>query len=522
MGQTDNRLEESKSNSKSEATTDREPLISGATREAQVPERQQSIWRAKPVWWAFVAALLLRLAVVWTADYEIQSCCLEQGYLDGAATLASGKGLLMYTLDSRPSSAVPLMKELAAKGKRIDEDHPYPTDDRGWIPATLHPAGYSVFLWGLYEIGNYEGMVQIARFAAPILDALACFLIFIFARNLFGSRTGIISAWVYAILPAAVVLTLPYLPDSYARFFAALILALLSYARHGKLWALPAAGFAAGLAFHFRAEFLIWPFILWLCLMIDTRTFWRPTVWMVAGGAAMLVAMLPWTIWTYLETGRPMLSTTSAGGSMYESLGEIPDNPWQIVLDDGWVDNDARKRGFVSVWSVEADQFYRKLWKQNIQEHPDYFAKLIFTQRLPLALIPPYSYRRENSPEFDFTAIRDTEGLTKWGVVQKYPLEVIKYRGFEIAMAFVSLLLLLSMIAAVFIHRRNWRVMGWLIIPWLLTIVSMCLVKQIEARNVSSILVMQVVTVAIVLTALVETRRQRRRSGAGSVHLAHR
>src|SRR5688500_10553160 len=107
-------------------------------------------------------------------------------------------------------------------------------------------------------------MLLAARLAAAVPDSTASLLNCIFARNLLGARIGTVSAWLYALLPAAVVLTLPFLPDSYARFFAALILSLLSYARHGKVWALPAAGFAAGLAFHFRAEFLVWPFILWL------------------------------------------------------------------------------------------------------------------------------------------------------------------------------------------------------------------------------------------------------------------
>ena len=373
---------------------------------------------------------------------------MEQGYLDGAATLASGKGLLMYTADSAPSSAGPMMKELAAAGKRLGKDHPYPSDDRGWIPATLHPAGYSMLLWGLYEVGNYDGMMLSRRGSSHTrrISVLACFRVrpqSVWCTHRKHRSMDICGVTCRDRVDLAVstrlICTLFCDSDPCA--------AQLCPPR--KAVALPAAGFAAGMAFHFRAEFLVWPFILWFCLILDTKKLLRPTLWMIPTGATMLAAMLPWMIWTYQATGRPMVSTSSAGGSMYESLGEIPDNPWKIVLDDGWVDEDARKRGFVSAWSVDADQFYRGLWKKYVSERPDYLAKVVLTQRLPLALIPPYSYRRANSPEFDFTTIRDREGLTKWGVVQRYPLQVLQYRGFEIAMAGISALLLASLLAAI-------------------------------------------------------------------------
>ncbi len=176
-------------------------------------------------------------------------------------------------------------------------------------------------------------------------------------------------------------------------------------------------------------------------------------------------------------------------------------------LDDNWLDADARKRGFVSAWAPDASEFYGRLWRQHVLESPRYFIELVGTQRLPLALVPPYRYKRSYSADSNLSSLQKAEGLTKWGFVQRYPWKVLQHRGFEIAMAAISALLLAAMLASVVILRRNWRLMTWLVVPWLATIVLMCFVKQIEARNVSTVLVVQSVAAAIVLTALFRQRR---------------
>ena len=345
-------------------------------------------------------------------------------------------------------------------------------------------------------------MLLLARYFPAVVDAVGCLLLFLFAKNLFGRQIGLWSAWVYALMPGAIALILPFGPDAYARFFAILILALSSYARFGKGWALPAAGFAAGIAFHFRAEFLAWPVILWLCVVLDTRKFWQSTIRMIPAGAAMLAAILPWILWTYQATGRPMLSTSSPGGTSYQSLGEDPENPWGIELyDDSWLGEDAWKRGFASPWTPEASEFYGRLWRQHVLEHPGYFISLVVKHRLPLALVPPYRYW-DYSGDSDLWSQKYAEGLTKWGFVRKYPWKVLRHRGIEIAMAAVSALLLFSMPASILLLRRDWQSIAWLVIPWLVTIVSMCLVKNIESRNISPVLVVHSVAAAIVITAL--------------------
>lgn len=462
-----------------------------------------SLWRAKWVWVAFFVALAIRLLVVATANYDFKACCLEQRYVDSVATLASGKGLLMAGAEAHRPSSVLQMRALEGIGQRVNESNPYPVDERGWIAGTLHPPGYALLLWSFYEIGNYTGMLELARYTPAVLDALSVLLIFLFARNVYGLAVGIYSAWVYALMPGTIVLTLPFLPDAYARFFAALILAIASYSRFEKPWSYPCTGIAIGMAFYFRAEFLIWPLIIWMCYAFDTRSLIRPTLRLVPLIAAMLVVMLPWTLWTYQTVGRPMLSTSSSGGSMYQSLGQIPSNPWNIVLDDNWLGGDAVKRGFSSQWSPEASEFYARKWRENIAADPVFFLKTVMKERLPFALIPGYTYKHGRSnEEVNLSDLQAAERLTKWQFVERYPLLVLRNRGFEIAMMGLSAVLLVIMLISVVVMKSSWHKMAWLIIPWIATISSISIVKQIESRNVSTILVVQSVAVAIVIVAL--------------------
>lgn len=468
-------------------------------------------WRQRMVWAAFVTALILRLVLVFTVNHPFTDG-LELGYLQGALSMASGQGLIQYTQDvvggQRPDVAA---KERQAAGGRIDAEHPFPASATGYVPGTLHPPGYSLLLWGYYAIGNFDGMLRLMRITSALLDASVCVLLFAFVRNILGIAPALVAAWIWVFLPAPLLLLLTLKPDAFVCFFAALVLCLASYARLGRPWAWAAAGTAGAAAFYFRPEFLAWPAVLFLCAWIDSGRLWRSVAGATVLGIVMLVLMSPWVLWTYHAVGRPIFTTSSTGGSMYEALGEDPANPWGVTLDDAWADRDARKRGFTTVWSSEADEFYRKLYWQCVREHPGFWARNLVINRLPVALIPPYE-----PPSRDdrlFTDYRQREGLTRWGVVMKYPGMVLTHKGPAMLTAMLSGLLVVAMLAAVVIERRRWRQMMWLVLPWLFVIVVISLVKQIEPRNVAGTLIVLTAAAGVVVEHFIASRQ--RKKGVG-------
>jgi 4-amino-4-deoxy-L-arabinose transferase-like glycosyltransferase len=463
-------------------------------------------WRQRMVWAAFATALVVRLLLVFTVNHSFTDG-LELGYLQGALSMASGQGLLQHTQDvvggQQPDAAA---RARQASGGRIDAEHPYPLSAQGYVPGTLHPPGYSLLLWGYYVIGNFDGMVMLMRITSALLDASVCVLLFIFMRNILGVAPALVAGWVWVFLPAPLLLLLTLKPDAFVCFFAALILCLASYTRLGRPEAWVATGAAVGVAFYFRPEFLAWPAVLFVCAWIDSGRLWRSVAGAAMLGITMLVLLSPWVLWTHHATGRLVLSTSSTGGSMYEALGEDPANPWGVTLDDAWLDRDARNRGFATAWSPAADQFYRKLYWQCVREHPGFWARNLVFNRLPVAVIPPYE-----PPSRDwrfFSDYRQREGLTRWGVVMKHPVAVLKHKGPAMLTAILSGLLVMAMLTTAVVERRRWRQVTWLVLPWLFVIAVMSLVKQVEPRNVAGTLVVLASAAGVAIEHFIACRQR--------------
>jgi 4-amino-4-deoxy-L-arabinose transferase-like glycosyltransferase len=467
-----------------------------------------SVWRERLLWMAVLLALAVRIAgFMVLPSSKLNS--MSNGYIRTAATLASGHRMLMSTKDSFgiENDVIYVMKQRQLAGGRVDTQHPYPTRTTGWMPATFHPAGYSWLLYLFYKIGNYNGMLLLMRFLQAGLDAMVCLLIFLFARNVFDRRIGLWAAWVYAILPPAIVQSTSFMPDSLNCFFMALVLWLSSYAHVRRNWVLLLAGSAVGLACNFRSEYLLLPGAVLLILWVDQRRFWVPIAWTAGMVATMLLMLVPWMLWTHSATGKALITSTGAGVTMYEALGENPNNPWNVVLNDAWVDEDARKRGFTTAWSIQADSFYRGLFRKCVAEHPGYYAKTVLFYRLPFALSPPYEVRDpEAKKEFSFGKINQKEGLTRWGVVYKYPLIVLRYMWREVLMMILSALLLLNFVGLVLVRWRDYRQLAWLVLPWAYTVSLICLTAPVYPRYVVAILIVQTVALAMTIVLLSDRR----------------
>ncbi|MBN1346478.1 MAG: glycosyltransferase family 39 protein [Phycisphaerae bacterium] len=478
---------------------------------------REPLWRARSVWLAVIIAFVLRLGA-WKLWYW-EPTGLVVGYMKSVATMASGYGMLQSTPGAKPEGesrdfadpVILLMKQRQAEGGRIDPDHPYPRSLDGWIPATLHPAGYTCILYLLYVLGNYDGMITAVHFLQAGVDSLGCIFIALFARNIFSRRVGVWSAWVYALLPSIIILTCRLLPDAFGRFLFTLILCLASYSVVGRGSMMLLTGAAIGLACHFRPDYLLLPSVLFFVLWIWRRRFWSTVALSAGMVAAMLLVLSPWIMWTYKATGKAMVSTTSAGGTMYQALGQLPGNPWGITMLDEFVDEEGAKQSFSSAWSVEGDAYFRKRFRELVPQHPVYYAKLVLLHRLPLALVPPYGPLRKpgERSEFSLDKMRMEQNLSPLGVARKYPLKVLRIYWLPMAFAGLSLLMLAVLCYVAVLLRRQWRQLAWLLLPYVYTVGTMSLLKQIAPRQVSPTLIVQATALAVLLVVMVERRRRR-------------
>ena len=107
-----------------------------------------------------------------------------------------------------PMGVVQYMKQREAAGGKVDREHPFPKDVKGWPPGTRHPHGYGTLVWLFYSVFNYTGSLWALHLTQIFADAVACLFVFLFARNVFDTRIGVIAAWLYALCPPAVFLSI--------------------------------------------------------------------------------------------------------------------------------------------------------------------------------------------------------------------------------------------------------------------------------------------------------------------------
>ena len=451
--------------------------------------------RKRPLASAIGSALFVRVLLSFWLCSTPPAINLTTGYIETAAAIVSGKGLIMPAGDNGTVDVVKFLKSREDIGRRVTSEDPFPHDSHGWVPATLHPPGYSGLLALLYEIGNITGMLWWVLRIQTILDALTCLLVYVFVKNLFGADAGIVAAWIYALLPAPILLCLQILPDSLSCFFTAAILAFASYIPARGVGAASATGIIIGIACLFRAEFVLWSAIVVLLLAFSPDAIANKLRWSGVLVFSHIAALVPWMLWTYRVTGHPLL-TSGSGACMYASLGEIPNNPWHITLDDGWVMADAARKGLRSAWTPEADAYYRRMVVSCVRMHPRSFIHLLLTQRLPLALAPAYYM----GGDMWFATYRLNEGLTRWQTLRKYPNTAIRHEWLKFTMASFSALLLGVMVYSYFMYRRELRLLAWLWMPWTVTIITLSLMKQIEGRNLASNLIIEVAAAALLVS----------------------
>jgi hypothetical protein len=150
-----------------------------------------------------------------------------------------------------------------------------------------------------------------------------------------------------------------------------------------------------GLAYHFRTEALIVSLAI-----VATMGLWflsRGMSWQqvrVVGlfGGLFALCVTPYLIYTKMTVGTPLLSTTNGGAVLYDQLGILPSNPWNIEPTDEFAE--AQARGFTDqgAWSLPADREFKRRFFAAIAAHPKAFvlrAVMGLKENLTMGLMLP-------------------------------------------------------------------------------------------------------------------------------------
>jgi hypothetical protein len=113
-----------------------------------------------------------------------------------------------------------------------------------------------------------------------------------------------------------------------------------------------------------------------------------------------IIFLIPWMLFTYSQTGTPLLNSTNSGHVLFIGLGQLPNNIWGITPYDRdplkqeiLVDRFGDKYKYIDYaeWNgIQEDKYLKKVFFDFIKENPkEWIRKCLFASRL-LVLDPFY------------------------------------------------------------------------------------------------------------------------------------
>jgi len=158
------------------------------------------------------------------------------------------------------------------------------------------------------------------------------------------------------------------------------ILSLFCYLDSQKIIWLVLSSLSFGLMLNFRSDYLY--FVVFLAVLIPTLQWTKygsiKIIHIIVWIGLIFLLLLPWSQYSKLKSGHRLFKTTNKGHFLFISLGQLPNNPWNITpLDKDSImlqlvmDNLGQK----NTMDYRADTFLTKEWLNLIKDNPKGFAK---------------------------------------------------------------------------------------------------------------------------------------------------
>ena len=157
------------------------------------------------------------------------------------------------------------------------------------------------------------------------------------------------------------------------------IFTIISSIDNKKIKYIVFSGIILGILVNFRSEYLYLPFSLILLLFIPTfkqnRLLILKSIFLLM--IFSILFLLPWAVRSYNQTGNIRFTASNGGAVMYISLGQLPNNPWNIAPYDKSAYDFAKSQGFNNPYSVQADKMFRNKFINSIKKYPIAYTKKI-------------------------------------------------------------------------------------------------------------------------------------------------
>lgn len=241
------------------------------------------------------------------------------------------------------------------------------SDDRNVFVSSFYPMwGYSILLIPGMLLGYPDFYVLVLQFILAIIGIYLFYKLFDIEEKLWH---------VPLFIPYFAYMSVKW-PEAIVLFLILLFLFLFKKYLTNKSWIyLLFSGLSFGLMCNFRSDWLLLiPFTI--CLLILLWLFWRKQdlVKILFGIIIVfiitLICLLPWAIKSYQYDEQLRFTSTNTGGVLYISLGQLPNNPWQIEHADKYSWDYAKNQGFNNPYFPEANKVLTQAFIFNVKEHP--------------------------------------------------------------------------------------------------------------------------------------------------------
>ncbi len=323
----------------------------------------------RSVWWVFVLAIAVRLALLMFLHDSYYTSGMAQGEL--ARNLAEGRGFVVNI----PFSAS-ISEAQWEEGRLIDiresvERFPpadHSEDFRPFI-AYMMP-GQGILLAGTYLLTGIYSYLPL-QIVQALVDALSVFMLVSIGSMVLSRRAGFLAAFLFALYIPEARLAITATRDAWMPVMYTLIAyAAVRAWKKDRLWDHVLLGLTVVCTAYFRAEVLLLSVWVGIFLLLVGRKLRTVGPRVAVSIVPIILILLPWTVRNEQVFDRLIPTNTGLWMAMWQSFGEYP-NDFGAVNNDRVTLKQMRDAGYMEAYDTpEYDALFRPKVMEVLTEHP--------------------------------------------------------------------------------------------------------------------------------------------------------
>jgi hypothetical protein len=276
-----------------------------------------------------------------------------------------------------------------------------------WNEWVVTGQGLASFpMWGYSLCARWFGSLTAIYVLQSVLGAAATAALLVRLNSLCPRLAKVTTTLFVLALPWLSFMAYAYQMPMSSSLVVFALLSLDTALRTGRIAWGAVAGAFFGVGQNFRSELLLLPAAVLVVALLASKLRWisRPAIGPLAVCAGVAFAIqIPWAINCHANAGRFSLTESNLGHVLFEGLGQIPDNPWNILASDQFAQDTVTAAGLeCSSLSFEGGDYLKRRSIEAALQEPAAVVqgmgrRLVFTVYFPFGFLPLAATPEEES-----------------------------------------------------------------------------------------------------------------------------